>query len=116
MPGRRFRQRGLAEQRDEGAEAGSFVGKTSCRRTQPLRFLVFLILDREPAVLLHATGVLVSVPTPQRFALHKLIVARRRRQGNPERDKDLFQAQDLLVSRRPFDGLLQPLATSEREG
>jgi hypothetical protein len=45
-----------------------------------LRFLVFLILDREPAILLHATGVLVSVPAPQRFVLHKLIVARRRRQ------------------------------------
>ena len=71
---------------------------------QPLRFLDFLIRDPEQAVLLHGTGVLVSVPAPQRFALHKLIVARRRRDGDPKRDKDIFQAQALLnvlVDRRP---------------
>jgi hypothetical protein len=66
-----------------------------------LCFLDFLIRDPEPAVLLHGAGVLVSVPAPQRFALHKLIVAR---DGDPKRDKDLFQAQALLhvlVDRRP---------------
>jgi hypothetical protein len=71
---------------------------------QPLRFLDFLIRDPEQAVLLHADGILVAVPAPQRFALHKLIVARRRRQGDPKRDKDLFQAQALvnvLIDRRP---------------
>jgi hypothetical protein len=73
---------------------------------QPLRFLDFLIRDPEPAVLLHGMGVLVSVPAPQRFALHKLIVARRRREGDPKRDKDIFQAQALLnavVDRRPHE-------------
>jgi hypothetical protein len=73
---------------------------------QPLRFLDFLIRDPEPAVLLHGMGVLVSVPAPQRFALHKLIVARRRRDGDPKRDKDIFQAQallDVLVDRRPHE-------------
>jgi hypothetical protein len=73
---------------------------------QPLRFLDFLIRDPEPAVLLHGTGVLVSVQAPQRFALHKLIVARRRRDGDPKRDKDIFQAQALLnlvVDRRPHE-------------
>jgi hypothetical protein len=71
---------------------------------QPLRFLDFLIRDPEQAVLLHAEGILVSVPAPQRFALHKLIVARRRREGDPKRDKDIFQAQALvnvLIDRRP---------------
>ena len=73
---------------------------------QPLRFLDFLIRDPEPAVLLHGMGVLVSVPAPQRFALHKLIVARRRREGDPKRDKDIFQAQSLLnvlTDRRPHE-------------
>jgi hypothetical protein len=71
---------------------------------QPLRFLDFLIRDPEPAVLLHGAGTLVSVPAPHRFALHKLIVTRRRRDGDPKRDKDVFQAQALLhvlVDRRP---------------
>ena len=71
---------------------------------QPLRFLDFLIRDPEPAVLLHGAGVLVSVPTPQRYALHKLIVARRRREGEGKQAKDIAQAQALLaalVRRRP---------------
>jgi hypothetical protein len=73
---------------------------------QPLRFLDFLIRDPEPAVLLHAGGIPVSVPAPQRYALHKLIVARRRHDDSPKRDKDIFQAQTLLnvlVDRRPDD-------------
>jgi hypothetical protein len=73
---------------------------------QPLRFLDFLIRDPQPAVLLHATGIPVSVPAPQRYALHKLIVARRRHDDSPKRDKDIFQAQTLLnvlVDRRPDD-------------
>jgi hypothetical protein len=73
---------------------------------QPLRFLDFLIHDPEPAVLLHGIGVLVSVPAPQRFALHKLIVARRRREGDAKRDKDRLQAQallDALIQRRPHE-------------
>lgn len=73
---------------------------------QPLRFLDFLIRDPEPAVLLHGRGVLVAVPAPQRFALHKLIVARRRRAGDAKREKDLLQAQallDALIRRRPDD-------------
>jgi len=73
---------------------------------QPLRFLDFPILDHEPAVLLHGAGVLVSVPAPQRYALHKLIVARRRREGDAKREKDFFQAQallDALIRRRPHE-------------
>lgn len=73
---------------------------------QPLRFLDFLIRDPLPAVLLHAAGIPVSVPAPQRYALHKLIVARRRHDDSPKRDKDIFQAQALLnvlVDRRPDD-------------
>lgn len=73
---------------------------------QPLRFLDFLIREPEPAVLLHGTGVLVSVPAPQRFALHKLIVSRRRRDGDAKREKDRHQAESLLTvlaERRPHE-------------
>lgn len=73
---------------------------------QPLRFLDFLIRDPEQAVMLHGAGVLVSVPAPQRYALHKLIVAQRRREGDAKRVKDLSQAQgllDALVQRRPHE-------------
>jgi len=73
---------------------------------QPLRFLDFLIRDPAQAVLLHGAGLLVSVPAPERYALHKLIVARRRREGHAKRDKDRLQAQallDALIRRRPHE-------------
>ncbi|MFO1079328.1 MAG: GSU2403 family nucleotidyltransferase fold protein [Reyranellaceae bacterium] len=64
---------------------------------EPLRFLDFLIHDPEPAVLLHDVGVPVMVPAAQRYALHKLIVARRRiGTGLAKRSKDLLQAEGLL--------------------
>ncbi|EJN12989.1 hypothetical protein PMI42_03604 [Bradyrhizobium sp. YR681] len=63
---------------------------------QPLRFLDYLIHDPEPAVILHASGVSVHVPAPARFAIHKLIVSRRRREGAAKRDKDIQQAEALL--------------------
>lgn len=71
---------------------------------QQLRFLDFLIRDPEPAVLLHDAGVFVTVPAPERYALHKLIVAARRKIGTAKADKDLRQAGALLtvlVKKRP---------------
>jgi hypothetical protein len=73
---------------------------------EPLRFLDFLINEPEPAVVLHGPGVYVLVPAPQRFAVHKLIVSRRRSAGNPKRDKDVAQASALLgvlAEKRPFE-------------
>jgi hypothetical protein len=63
---------------------------------QPLRFLDFLIHEPEPAVLLHDAGAYVLVPAPQRYAVHKLIVSRRRKEGEAKRDKDTQQAAALL--------------------
>lgn len=63
---------------------------------QPLRFLDFLIYEPEQAVILHGPGILVLVPSPQRYAVHKLIISRRRRGGNIKRDKDVQQAEALL--------------------
>lgn len=72
----------------------------------PLRFLDFLIYEEVPAVVLHDAGVLVNVPAPARYAVHKLIVARRRKEGAAKTDKDLKQAEaliDALTARRPHD-------------
>jgi hypothetical protein len=63
---------------------------------QPLRFLAYLIHEPEPAVILHNAGVQVQVPSPPRYAVHKLIISRRRREGTAKRDKDLQQAEILL--------------------
>lgn len=73
---------------------------------QPLRFLAFLIHEPEPAVILHNAGILVQVPSPPRYAVHKLIVSRRRREGAAKRDKDLQQAAILLealAQKRPYE-------------
>lgn len=64
---------------------------------EPLRFLDFLIHDPEPGIVLHGAGVYVLVPAPERYAVHKLIVAQRRvGPGNAKRPKDLLQAEGLL--------------------
>lgn len=62
---------------------------------QPLRFLDFLIYNPIRAVLLHGAGVPVTVPAPERYATHKLIVASRRRtdnDGTAKSRKDKAQA------------------------
>jgi hypothetical protein len=60
-----------------------------------LRFLDYLIYEPVRTVLLHREGVSVNVPAPERYAVHKLIVASRRHSdglGRAKRDKDLLQA------------------------
>ncbi|WP_255571177.1 GSU2403 family nucleotidyltransferase fold protein [Ensifer sp. ENS12] len=62
---------------------------------EPLRFLDFLIYEPIRAVMLHKSGISVIVPAPERYAIHKLIVASRRvvdTLGSAKRDKDLRQA------------------------
>src|SRR5690606_21188688 len=46
---------------------------------QPLRFLDFLIHEPIRTVMLHKSGVPVTIPPPERFAVHKLLVSTRRR-------------------------------------
>ena len=73
---------------------------------QPMRFLDYLIRDPQPAAILHGPGIYVHVPAPERFAVHKLIVARRRNQGTAKADKDLTQAEALLrplAQKRPHE-------------
>jgi len=65
---------------------------------EPLRFMDFLLREPVRAVLLHGSGVPVLVPAPERFSVHKLIVATRRRGDDPSAKfaKDLAQAGALM--------------------
>lgn len=66
---------------------------------EPLRFLDFLIRNPERTVILYRGGIPVLVPRPERYAIHKLIVAERRAQdgGNTEKSrKDIAQANTLF--------------------
>lgn len=73
---------------------------------QPLRFLNFLIYEPEPAVILHEAGIYVTVPAPHRYAVHKLIISRRRSEGASKREKDIQQVEallDVLWQKRPYE-------------
>ncbi|MDZ7627815.1 MAG: GSU2403 family nucleotidyltransferase fold protein [Parvularculaceae bacterium] len=64
---------------------------------QGLHFLNYLIRDPIPAVALYREGVLVQFPKPERFAIHKLIVASRRRgPGQAKSEKDIAQSRALI--------------------
>jgi hypothetical protein len=75
---------------------------------QSLHFLNYLIADPIKAAVLYRSGVLVQIPRPERYAVHKLIVADRR-QGGPDQiksRKDRAQAAFLiriLAEDRPGD-------------
>ncbi|QBK31723.1 nucleotidyltransferase family protein [Roseitalea porphyridii] len=66
---------------------------------QALNYLNYLIADPINAIVLYRSGVLVQVPRPERFAIHKLIVADRRRGGADrlKSRKDRAQAAFLIA-------------------
>jgi hypothetical protein len=73
----------------------------------PVSGLDYLLEETIPAVVIGAGGVLVTVPAPARFALHKLWVARQRPVSEQTKSrKDLRQAEqllDVLLEDRPED-------------
>lgn len=74
---------------------------------QPLPYLDYVIERCERGALVDGQGVLVNVPTPARFAFHKLIVSRARDMSTRTKaDKDLLQAAqilEVLAEDRPGD-------------
>jgi hypothetical protein len=75
---------------------------------QPLRFMEFSMIDTTQAALLSRDGcVIVNIPRPDRFAIHKLIVAAERDVSSTiKADKDVRQANVLLqyyLDHRPED-------------
>jgi len=86
---------GSADHEGQPAQMPALGGASA----QPLRFLDFLIYEPVRAVLLHGAGVPVLVPTPERYAVHKLIVGSRRRVDDnvtAKSRKDRLQAQTLM--------------------
>lgn len=73
----------------------------------PLRHLDYLLEDIQPAVLLHGHGIMINVPAPGRFAVHKCVVSQRRTSAQAEKiRKDLAQAEQVfraLLDLRPAD-------------
>ena len=75
---------------------------------QALHHLNYLIADPIAVAAVYREGVLLRIPRPERFAIHKLIVADRRREGpdSLKAQKDLKQAERLisiLAEDRPAD-------------
>ena len=68
---------------------------------QLLRFRDFLLYQEQNAVVLHGAGIPVNVPTPERYACHKLLVSQMRHaipRSQIKARKDLDQATALIES------------------
>jgi hypothetical protein len=70
----------------------------------PLQYLRWLIDQPVTAVALWGSGIRVTIPDPARYAVHKLILAQKRRHSSLEkRFKDLSQAEALIQVLRAAD-------------
>lgn len=76
-------------------------------QAQALRHLNYLIAEPIPAAIPYRSGVLVQIPRPERFAIHKLILAERRQGADRlKAAKDRAQAAcliEVLARDRPED-------------
>lgn len=73
---------------------------------QGLHYLNFLIADPIPAVAPYMEGLLIQIPKPERYAVHKLIVSQKRRGSGAKKQKDVAQARALIAAlfeTRPFE-------------
>jgi hypothetical protein len=72
---------------------------------EALSFMEYLGEGTTEAVALYGAGILISVPMPARYAIHKLLIAQERRTQSAKRTKDLKQAKDLIDVLRETDSL-----------
>ena len=74
---------------------------------EPTLYLDYLLDDSQPAAVPAGSGILIRVPHPARFALHKLVVSQRRPKAPAAKSRrDLAQAAavlDVLKDLRPGD-------------
>lgn len=74
---------------------------------QALPFLEFIMTAPIQAVALYREGILVNIPSPERYAIHKLLVAAARTGAHRAKSaKDLMQAEAIiavLAEQRPFE-------------
>jgi hypothetical protein len=86
-----------------------FIKRFNCA-AEPLSYLSYVIEKPSVSVLLDTTPVLINIPQPVRYAIHKLIVSQVREASSAaKQSKDLYQAHQilsLLQEQRPFD--IQP--------
>jgi hypothetical protein len=87
-----------------GGEAALKVEGLKCAAAA-LSFQEFLVEDTIETVSLYGRGVQVRVPTPLKYAVHKLIVAQRRK-DRVKRSKDLMQANELIEILMETDEML----------
>jgi len=67
----------------------------------PLQHLDWLMFEPVPAIVLHGAGIAVVLPQPERFAVHKLILAQKRGAHEAAKSrKDLAQAAALIAALR----------------
>ena len=87
---------------------------------QPLPGIDYITADNIPAVVIGGSGILVNVPQPARFALHKLWVAQQRNTSEQAKArKDVRQATTLLevlLEDRPADITAAWRAAETRRG
>lgn len=112
VPSTSFKVRGHALRVDllcskRGPGDAPVVIKRFNAAAQPLEFLEYLLEAPERAVTISGEPVLVNVPAPARFALHKLVVAEMRPAAlQAKANKDRAQARavlEVLVETRPGD-------------
>ncbi len=84
----------------------------------PLRHLDYLLEDIQPAVLLYGHGIMINVPAPGRFAVHKCVISQNRPSAEAEKiRKDLAQAEQVfrtLLDLRPADIAMALDAATDR--
>jgi hypothetical protein len=84
----------------------------------PIIFLDFLLEDVQSAVVIAKSGILVNIPAPARYALHKLVINQRRPAVmQTKARKDILQAEQILsvlIEERPGDILLALEATASQ--
>lgn len=108
---------------NRGADRGHPVKLPSLQTDAvPLRFLDFLLRDTIEAAMLSRFGALVNVPSPERYAVHKLIVSILRKdtgESAVKSDKDLVQSGiliDALIMKRHHEDLADVLREAAQRG
>ena len=99
----------LTPQRRPREEKPVFISRFKVA-AQPVPYLDYLLEQYLPAGVVNGGGILVNVPNPARYALHKILISRSRAViDHTKMEKDLqqaFQVIDILVEDRPGDLLL----------
>lgn len=84
----------------------------------PMRYLDYVLQDVQPVVLLYEHGIMINVPTPGRFAIHKCVISQKRPAAQAAKAlKDRGQAEQVfrvLLQDRPTDITLAYRAAKEQ--